>query len=142
MCWYLGKIYLDTFVFTDILSGEELSAKAIQYIEEAKKVGGVISSVQLTELGFHLRRRKSREKTEEILFYVQSLPNLEIVPVTAEIAKNAGLLRARYRHMKTQKKFTYFDCIHLATALAAKCTKFVTGDRGFKEVKEIETEIY
>lgn len=138
----MGKIYLDTFVFTDILSGEELSAKAIQYIEEAKKVGGVISSVQLTELGFHLRRRKSREKTEEIIFYIQSLPNLEIIPVTADIAKDAGLLRARYRRMKTQKKFTYFDCIHLATALTAKCTKFVTGDKGFKEVNEIETEIY
>ncbi|MFA4819792.1 MAG: PIN domain-containing protein [Candidatus Aenigmatarchaeota archaeon] len=138
----MGKIYLDTFVFMDILSGEDIFGKAIQYIEEAKKVGGVISAVQLTELGFHLRRRKSREKTEEILFYIQSLPNLEIIPVTGEIAKDAGLLRARYRRMKTQKKFTYFDCIHLATALAAKCTKFVTGDRGFKEVKEIETEIY
>lgn len=138
----MGKIYLDTFVFMDILSGEELSGKAIQYIEEAKKAGGVISAVQLAELGFHLRHRKSREKTEEILFYIQSLPNLEIVPVTSEIAKDAGLLRARYRRLKTQKKFTYFDCIHLATALAAKCTKFVTGDKGFKEVKEIETEIY
>lgn len=138
----MGKIYLDTFVFMDILSGEDISGKAIQYIEEAKKVGGVISSVQLTEMSFHLRRRKSREKTEEILFYIQSLPNIEIIPVTSEIAKDAGLMRARYRHLKTQKKFTYFDCIHITTALAAKCTKFVTGDRGFKEVKEIEMEIY
>lgn len=138
-----GKIYLDTFVFMDILSGEQaLVEKASKYIEEARKRGGVISSVQITELAFHLRRRKSREKAEEVLFYVSSLPNIEVVPVDMEIAKNAGLLRARYRRMKLQKKFTYFDCLHIATALATKCVKFVTGDRGFREVKEIAVEIY
>lgn len=127
----------------DILSGDPLvSEKAKSYMDLAKKSGGIISAAQLTELAFHLRRRMSREKTEEILFYIKSLPNLEIIPVDDEIAKSAGLLRARYKRLKLQKKFTYFDCIHIATALAAGCTKFITGDRGFKDVKEIEMEIY
>lgn len=127
----------------DILSGDEaLVEKAVQYIEEAKKNGAVVSAVLFTELAYHLRRRKSREKTEEILFYIKSLPNLEIAPVTREIAKHAGLLRARYRKQKLAKKFTYFDCIHIATALANSCSKLVTGDKGFKDVKEISVEIY
>lgn len=137
------KIYLDTFVFMDILSGDpEISEKALQHVEEAKKSGILISSVMVTELAFHLRRRKSREKTEEILFYIKSIPNIEIAPVTEEIAKDAGLLRAKYRRLKLQKKFTYFDCIHIATALTYRCSSFVTGDRGFRDIKEIEVEIY
>ena len=137
------KIYLDTFIFMDILSGEaDLAEKALQYIKEAEKKGAAISAILFTELAFHIRRRKSREKTEEILFYIKSLPNLEIVPVTEDVAKHAGLLRARYRHLKLPKKFTYFDCIHIATALDQKCIKFVTGDRGFRDIKEIEVEIY
>ncbi len=137
------KIYLDTFIFMDILSGEaDLAEKALQYIKESEKKGAAISAIIFTELAFHLRRRKSREKTEEILFYIKSLPNLETVAVTDDIAKEAGILRAKYRHMKIPKKLSYFDCIHIATALHENCTKFVTGDRGFKDIKEIEVEIY
>ena len=136
-------VYLDTFVFMDILSGDPiLSEKAGNFLKESKKAGIVISSAMFTELAFHIRKRKSREKTEEILFYIQSLPNLEVAPVTMEIAKHAGILRAKYRRLKSPKKFTYLDCIHIATAVEMKCTKFITGDRGFKDIKEINTEIY
>ena len=136
-----GKMYLDTFVFMDILSGEEDAAKAEVYLNKMKVSGAVVSSILLAELAFHLRRKRGREKAEEILLYIQALPNLEIVPVSGEIAKIAGMLRARYSR-KIPKKLTYFDCIHIATALASGCTRFVTGDRGFRDIKEIEMEIY
>ena len=137
------KIYLDTFVFMDILSGDEtLISKASEYIELAKKNSAAISAIMITELAYHLRRRKTREKTEEILFYIKSLPNIEVVSVTEEIAQEAGLLRAKYRRLKLAKHFTYFDCVHIATALSSNCTRFVTGDRGFKDIKEINVEIY
>lgn len=137
------KIYLDTFVFMDVLSGDDLLvSKAVQYVDEAKKSGAIVSAVLFAELAFHLRRRKTREKVEEILFYIKSLPNLEVVPVTEEIAKQAGLLRARFRRMKLSKRFTYFDCVHIATALTYRCSKFVTGDKGFKDIKEISVEVY
>ncbi len=127
----------------DILSGDpNLAGKALKYLEETKDKGAVVSVVLFTELSYHLRRRISRDKTEEILFYVQSLPCLEIAPLTEDIAKHAGILRARYRRLKIPKKLTYFDCIHLATAIENKCSKFVTGDRGFKDVQEINVEIY
>jgi predicted nucleic acid-binding protein len=137
------KIYLDTFVFMDILSGDDtLVGKAAQYLEEAKKNGAIVSSIIFTELAYHLRRRRTREKVEEILFYIKSIPGLEIAPVSEEIAKLAGLLRAKYRRLKLPKKFTYLDCVHIATALTYNCSKFVTGDRGFKDIKEITVEVY
>ncbi len=137
------KTYLDTFVFMDILSGDpSLASKAMQYISEAEKSGGVVSSILFTELAYHIRRRKSREMTEEILFYIESLPNLEIIPLSYIIAKHAGILRAKYRRLKTMKKLTYFDAIHIATAIESQCAKFVTGDKGFKDVGEINVEVY
>ncbi len=138
------KIYLDTFIFMDLLSGnEEYAKKARGYLEAIKagQVHGIVSSILLTELAFHLKRKRGREKAEEMLYYIRSLPGLSIVPVTEEIAKEAGILRARYIR-KIPKKLTYFDAIHLATAINQKCSKFVTGDRGFREIKEIEVEIY
>lgn len=138
------KIYLDTFVFMDILSGnEEYAGKAKMYLEKTRSgaAESVISSILLAELAFHLKRKRGTEKAEEILYYIRSLPNLSVAPVTAEIAKQAGLLRARYMR-RIDKKLTYFDCIHLATAIEMQCKKFVTGDRGFRDIKEIQVEIY
>lgn len=137
------KIYLDTFVFMDILSGEAEAAKAEAYLEKMKAgaATGVVSAVLFSELAYHIKRRRGKERAMEILAYISSLPNLEIVPVSREIAESAGMLRARYSG-KIAKKLTYFDCIHIATALAAACNKFVTGDKGFRDVKEIDMEIY
>jgi predicted nucleic acid-binding protein len=133
------KAYFDTFVFMDLLSGnQDFMKKAENCI---KNSSGVVSSVLLAELFYHLRTKKSRETAEQVIFYIQSLPNIEIIPVSEEIAILAGKLRARYRK-RIAKQLTYFDCIHLATALVCECRKFVTGDSGFRDVKEIEMEIY
>lgn len=132
------KVYFDTFVFMDILSGNlELAGKAESYLKTSQ---GIVSSILLTELAYHVARRK-KSKVSEILFCIQSLPNMEIVSVNEEISKQAGLLRAKYRR-RIEKQLTYFDSIHLATALFAGCKKFVTGDRGFREITEIEIEVY
>src|SRR3989338_10553361 len=132
------KMYFDTFLFMDMLSGNpELAEKAEAYLRNSR---GVVSSILRAELAFHVSRRK-RSKANEILFYVQSLPNIEIIGVDEEIAGLAGLLRSKYRG-KIQKKLTYFDCLHLATAMQSKCKKFITGDRGFREITDIEVEVY
>jgi len=135
------RIYLDTFVFMDILSGSEHAADAMKYIELMKSGStGVVSSVLFAELSYHLTKRKGKDKAEEVLIYIQSLPNIEIVPVGEEIAKKAGRLRVKYSGI--YKKLTYFDCIHIATAVYSGCSKFITGDRGFLDVKDIEVEVY
>ena len=136
------KIYLDTFVFMDVLSDDyEASRKAALYLNQLKEKQAVISAALFAELAFHIKRQRGKERAEEILMYISSLPNLEVIPVSIEIAKPAGMLRARYAG-KIPKKLTYFDCVHIATALASNCTKFITGDRGFRDIKEIKMEIY
>ena len=136
------KIYLDTFVFMDVLSNDpEAVKKATFYLNQLKEKQAVISSILFSELAFHVKRARGRERAEEIFMYISSLPNLEVIPVSQGIAKAAGMLRARY-HGKIEKKLTYFDCIHLATALDCGCTRFVTGDKGFRDIREIKMEIY
>ena len=137
------KFYLDTFIFMDILSGEaEHTRKATKYLEKMKEgTNCVVSSVLFSELAFHIRRKRGRERVEEVLTYVSLLPNLQIVPVSPDIARLAGLIRSKYLK-KIPKKLTYFDCIHLATAKTEGCSKFITGDRGFRDIPELKMEIY
>lgn len=132
------KAYFDTFVFMDLLSGTDIAKRAGEYV---KNNHGIVSSILLTELAYHIRKRKGRAKMEEVLFYIQSLPNIEIVPVDEEIATLAARIRAKYLK-KIEKRLTYFDCIHIATAVATKCDIFVTGDRGFKDITDVKMEIY
>ena len=133
------RVYFDTFVFMDLLSGREAyMKKAENYM---KNNNGIVSSVLLSELAFHVRRRKGKESMEQVIFFIQSLPNLEIRPVTEEIATLAGRIRSKYRK-RIEKNLTYFDCIHIATAITENCNKFITGDKGFREIKDIKMEIY
>ncbi|HLD85143.1 MAG TPA: PIN domain-containing protein [archaeon] len=132
------RIYLDTFVFMDMLSGQkDVMEKAKVYISQP----AVVSSVVLTELMFHLLRHGAKEKADETVFYVKSLPNLEIADVTGEIAEMAGKLRSRYAN-KLDKNLTYFDSIHIATALAYNVKKFVTGDKDFRRILDLKIEVY
>jgi predicted nucleic acid-binding protein len=140
----MEKIYLDTFIFMDLLSDNpEFARKALAYLQRIKsgECGGVISSILFAELAFHIRRRHDAEKAEEIIYCIESLPNVSVIRVDGEIAKSAGMIRARYLR-KIPKRLTYFDCIHLATAMREGCSRFVTGDKGFRDIKEIAVEIY
>ncbi len=133
------KMYLDTFVFMDILSAnDEIVSRALAWMDQLKtNATAAVSAIVLEELCYHIERR-NKEKTDEVVFYIKSLP-IEIVPVSEEIALLAGKLRAK--HYRT-KRFTYHDCIHIATAMLTKCDIFVTGDSKFEGVSEIKTEIY
>src|SRR3989344_1152664 len=132
------KIYLDTYVFMDVLSGkEEYASKAAQYLNLPDEK--IVSVIILSELSHHLSRR--RATVEDIIFIIKSVPNLAIIELTEEIAVLAGKLRAKY-HGRLEKRLTYFDSIHLATAVTEQCTKFITGDKAFKGIEEIKMEIY
>lgn len=134
------KLYLDTFVFMDILSAnEEFVTDALNQMNQLKtNATGVVSSIVLEELAYHIEKRE-KDKMDEILVCIKSLP-IEIVPVTDEIALLSGKIRAKYH--RRLKKLTYHDCIHIATALLTNCDKFVTGDKKFEDIGEIELQKY
>ena len=132
------KIYLDTYVFMDVLSGkEDFASSASAYLNLAEEK--IVSVILLSELSHHLSRR--RAVVEDIIYVLEAVPNFHVVELTEEIAILAGKLRAKY-HGRLEKHLTYFDAIHLATAIIENCTKFVTGDKAFKDIEEIKVEVY
>lgn len=138
-------LYLDTYVFMDILSGNhDLVRKAEEYLRLAKTgTQAVISTAMLEEISFHIARRKGFARAEEVLFLIRTLPNIEVIPVTADIASLAGHLKAKYyKHPEIEKNMTYMDCLHLATAIQTGCTKFVTGDKALRNIRDIPVEVY
>ena len=56
--------------------------------------------------------------------------SFELLPITAQIAESAAVLRAHY-NLRTP------DALHIATAIAAGCDAFLTNDAGVKRVAEI-----
>jgi predicted nucleic acid-binding protein len=124
-------IYLDSYVILDLFSGEKrLAEKAKKYLEKAKKEGCVISTVVLTEVIFHLIRKGFENVVDDFLLFVDTFEKMKVVDVNKEIAIMAGKLRGKY-YKKPGCELSFLDCIHIATAIFAKCSKIVTGERSF-----------
>jgi predicted nucleic acid-binding protein len=135
-------IYLDSYVFLDLFSGEkELMEKAKKYLERAKKEGCTISTVVLTEVIFHLARKRFENIIEDFLLFVDTFEKMKVVDVNREIALLAGGLRYKY-YKKQECELSFLDCIHIATAISTKCSSIVTGDKEFSKIEEIRTEVY
>ena len=140
----MEEIALDTYVFLDLFSGDSrLEGKVKTYMEKVMegKIKAVISSTVFSELFYHVAKKWGVEKADERVSFITSYPNLRTEPANNEITVLAGRLRYKYYKYK-QREISYLDCIHLATAILTKCTKFVTGDKDFKDVEEIEVEVY
>jgi len=58
--------------------------------------------------------------------------NLNLVVITAAIAKQAGVLRGRYPVLRT------LDAVQLAAAIDAGADTFITNDKKLKRMKEIK----
>ncbi|MCC6003945.1 MAG: PIN domain-containing protein [Thermofilum sp.] len=135
-------IYLDSYVFLDLFSGEgNRVEKAKKYIEKAKREGCVISTVVLTEVIYHLIRKGFEDVAEDFLLFIQIFEKMQVVNVNEDIAIQAAKLRSKY-YKKHECELSFLDCLHIATAIYANCTEIVTGDEEFLKIKEIKVEIY
>jgi predicted nucleic acid-binding protein len=135
-------IYLDSYVFLDLFSGEkELVKKAKRYLIEARKENCAISTVVLTEVIFHLLRKKFIDTIEDFLLFIDTFKQMKVFEVNRETAIFAGKLRHKY-YKKGECELSFLDCIHIATAIFAKCSKIVTGDEDFSKIEEIKVEVY
>ena len=128
-------IALDTYVFFEAMNNNKA---AIKILNEVKHKGGIISALVLTELLYHLTKRKLVDEYYKIRVIIEDL-NIKIVPVNEEIAELAGKIRAKY--YSKERQISFIDCIHLATAIVCCAEKFVTGDKDFLGIEEIEVEI-
>ena len=132
--------FLDTWVLVDYFSKGDKYKKSENVINKIKKEKAVIDTLVITELKYILSKKIGNEQTNKIIYYLQSISNLQIVPVVLPIAKLAADLRLKY-YDKKKRAVAFADMIHLATAILTDCSTLYSGDPDFRDIEEIETSI-
>jgi len=126
-------VYFDTSVFTAIFKGEATGPKIKELLQELKrekvKVYTSIITVQEVSVEPHRRGTVVEDRFEK----VDKIARIE--GVTKEIALTAAKYEAHIKDDKNapateENKRRKWDCFHIATAMALKCTAFYSNDEG------------
>jgi predicted nucleic acid-binding protein len=115
------RAYLDSNVFIFGKERQESNSRLILELAEEEKIVPVVSCLTLEELREYFSRRYDRETAVNEVYYLISLPNLEIISkdkVKQQIRK--------YRDIVPDK-----DLAHLVSAIIAEVDYFVTYNRHF-----------
>ena len=127
-------IGLDTSVFIYHLEANPQYLPLTQQIlkrVESGQCGGVVSTVTLMELTVHPWRIKRADIARQYEALLVNYPNLSLIDVTREIARQAAQLRATYNVRPA-------DALQVATAMVSQATLWVSND---KRLKRLESEI-
>jgi predicted nucleic acid-binding protein len=92
----------------------------------------ITSALAVGETGAGPARSGDEAMADRYAEAIRSIPNQQIVPVSASIATDAAVLRARHGT-------PFIDAIHIATAREAGATAIVTNDRRLRQVRGIDT---
>ena len=131
-------ITFDTTFFTlHYFSSEEtVLSKTKKILINIRKLGneGLLPTIVLGEFYVLTRKKAGRDIAEK---YFNELANsgLRIIDLTKDIAKQAGVLRHKYK-----EKIPWGDCIIAATAFLNKTEILLTEDPHFKLLKEVKVE--
>jgi len=115
------RAYLDSNVFIFGKERQESNSRIILDLAEEGKIVPVISYLTLEELREYFSRKYDRETAVNEIYYLISLPNLEIVS-RDKVKQKIG----EYRGVVVDK-----DLPHLTSAILAKTDYFVTYNRHF-----------
>ena len=118
-------LMLDTMVFSYHLSDHPQYAPLTQVILEAVESGAVpavTSTMTLAELLTMAARTDDRRAMEEYELYLTHFPNLQLIPLGVEVARQAALIRA-------ETSLRMPDAVQVATARIAGADMIVTNDR-------------
>ena len=96
----------------------------------ASRIQVVTSVVTLTETLMKPLKEQDLDLVETYRRMLYSSQEIELAPITVQIADSAANLRARY-NLRTP------NALHIATAIVTGCDAFLTNDAGFKRVTEI-----
>jgi len=122
------RVYLDSNVFIFGKEREESNSRLILELVEEGKVIPVVSYLTLEELREYFSRRYDREAAVNEVYYLISLPNLEIISkdkVKQQISKYRGIVPEK-------------DLPHLVSAVIAEVDYFITYNRHFMTSKAKE----
>jgi predicted nucleic acid-binding protein len=98
---------------------------------EASATTMIVSSLTLAEVSVGPAVVRDDVMADRYADAIRSIRRMDIVPMTADIAVDAGLLRGRTGYSQA-------DAIHLATARQAGATAFVTNDRRLRSLPKVE----
>jgi predicted nucleic acid-binding protein len=119
------RAYLDSNVFIFGKERQESNSRLILELAEEEKIIPVVSYLILEELREYFSRRYDRETAVNEVYYLISLPNLEIVSkdkIKQQINKYEGIVPDK-------------DLPHLISAIIAEIDYFVTYNRHFATSK-------
>ena len=119
------RVYLDTNVFIFGVERPESNSRIILDLVEEGKIVPVVSYSTLEELREYFSRRYDRETAINEIYYLISLPNLEIIirdKVKQEIKNYKGVVPDK-------------DLPHLVSAIIAQADYLVSYNRHFIESK-------
>lgn len=89
----------------------------------------IVSTLTLNEMFSYFHKRDAIAFARESLALMQTMPQIELIPVSVEIA----ILSARYR---LGMQLATVDSIILATFLVRGCEKMISSDRDFAIVAQ------
>lgn len=133
-------IFIDSWVWIEYFSEDERWREAEKVLQKVEREKGFVSSRVLAEVRYRILRKFDAEKADRVLNTIESFENLQVMPVSAEVAKYGADLRNKY-YQRGEKELSYADAIHLATAVMAQCKKLYSGDSVFLDIDEIKTEV-
>ena len=127
-------IGLDTSIFIYHLEANPQYLSLTQQILKSVESGqcsGVVSTVTLMELTVHPWRINRADIARQYEVLLVNFPNLRLIDVTREIARQATQLRATYNVRPA-------DALQVASALMCQATLWISND---KKLKRLETEL-
>lgn len=132
--------FIDSWIWIEFFSEDDRYKEAEKVIEKLQEKEGVISTTVLMEVKYRIKKKYDRELSDRVIHIMEAFDDLNILPVTSEVAKYAADLRDKY-YKRKEKELSYADTIHLATAVLTDCEVLYSGDPDFEDIDEIETEI-
>lgn len=105
-------------------------------IRSCRRLGhkGLIPAIVLAEFYALARKTAGRDAAEK--YFAEMLHSgLDVVPLSTTIAKQAGVLRAKY-----QEKIPCGDCLIAAMAVENKVDRIVTEDPYFARIREVRAK--
>ena len=127
-------IGLDTSIFIYHLEANPQYLSLTQQILKSVESGqcsGVVPTVTLMELTVHPWRINRADIARQYEVLLVNFPNLRLIDVTREIARQAAQLRATYNVRPA-------DALQVASALMCQATLWISND---KKLKRLETEL-
>ncbi|WP_274627296.1 type II toxin-antitoxin system VapC family toxin [Arvimicrobium flavum] len=128
-----GPIYFDTNVIIAIVEGATpLSGGQSELLEsiDARRVQAVTSELTIAECLVKPFAERDANAVEMFLSFLDGRPSLPTIPIDRTLLLEAARLRA-------DTKLKLADAIHVATAVQARCSAFMTDDRRVKPIGEM-----